>query len=383
VRIRRHLVALLALAGVARADAPPVVIAPFKSRCFDAAELAERVRTSAPDLAVRVGGAASGAHQLVRVTTDGAGVTVQVTARNAAGRIVGSERRSVPGGDDCPTLLDTAALIVARAATPLHSLRPSEPPKPVERPSKPEPVAKPPEPPPPPVEKPPPPVEKPPPPVEKPEPLPPPPVEKPPPPPREVVKPPKPERPPSAATATVILPPPIPPRRHAELELRAAWAFAVDPIGDQRPSKALGELAVGYAWPRAGLTLRAGVNDDFGVSTGDGVSLDLRRLPFSLEAHVDVRVRGGAFRFSLGPNLMLWLITTQGLEHVPLRTLVEPGATARVAYRLELGRVVLSIGVAADAQFTAHAIGLGQYGVLAHTPWVQITPYVAAGAQIF
>ncbi|HZS37690.1 MAG TPA: hypothetical protein VFF06_12725, partial [Polyangia bacterium] len=61
----RRLAVLLCASGIARAEAPPVVIAPFKTRCFDAAQLAERVRLSVPELAVRVGGAQAGASQSV------------------------------------------------------------------------------------------------------------------------------------------------------------------------------------------------------------------------------------------------------------------------------------------------------------------------------
>src|SRR5258706_11100201 len=114
------LIVALGLATVARGEEPtPVVIAPFRPRCFDAARLAERVRARLPGAPVSVGTASPGDRQVVRVEEAGATVTVEVTSQAADGRVAGSERRRLPADEECDVLVETAALIVARAATPL------------------------------------------------------------------------------------------------------------------------------------------------------------------------------------------------------------------------------------------------------------------------
>src|SRR6059058_5010990 len=106
-------------AASARAESVPIAVTPFSARCFDAATLAERVRAHV-DGAVSVGAPPRGAgHQEVRVSERDGSLTVQVTARDARGQVVGSAHRVVPA-DDCGAALEVAALIVARAALPLN-----------------------------------------------------------------------------------------------------------------------------------------------------------------------------------------------------------------------------------------------------------------------
>src|SRR5581483_3344960 len=116
---------MLGLAALAEAGEPqvvPVAIQPFHGRCFDDQALAERVRARLPaEVPVTVGRAPKGPHQTVRVAGDEKTVVVQVTARNGARQVVGTDRRVLPAEGECGALLEMTALIVARAATPLNA----------------------------------------------------------------------------------------------------------------------------------------------------------------------------------------------------------------------------------------------------------------------
>src|SRR5262249_628234 len=110
---------VLLLAAVARAEAPPIVVAPFESRCFDAAAVAERVRVQLPEARVSVGSVPPGAHLLLRLSAERARLTVQLSSRNPQHQIVGSDERILSLGGECESVLQTVALIVVRAVTPL------------------------------------------------------------------------------------------------------------------------------------------------------------------------------------------------------------------------------------------------------------------------
>src|SRR5437016_4137644 len=112
--------ALVLVATGARADGPvPIAVHPFSGRCFNAAQLAERVRARVGETPVTVGAPPRGSRQEVRVAERADDITVEVTARDGRGQIVSSARRIVPA-DDCATALEVAGLIVARAAMPLN-----------------------------------------------------------------------------------------------------------------------------------------------------------------------------------------------------------------------------------------------------------------------
>jgi hypothetical protein len=166
--------------------------------------------------------------------------------------------------------------------------------------------------------------------------------------------------------------------------VRAAWTFPLD----GPPSSPAGEIAVGYTFkPGAGLSLRAGVEADntFVKTTASGgsVAMSTRRVPLSLEAHYDLRIPSGAIRFAAGPLVSLWIAHSTGIPRPTTSALAEPGVTARLAYRLELGHLCISAGLAVDAMFTAHDLQIGGVGTLARTSLVELTPFLSLGGQIF
>src|SRR5438067_49870 len=96
---------VVALAAGARAGEPgvvPVAIQAFRGRCFDDKALAERVRARLPaEVPVTVGRAPKGPHQTVRVAAEETTIVVQVTARNGARAVVGTEKRVLPAEGEC------------------------------------------------------------------------------------------------------------------------------------------------------------------------------------------------------------------------------------------------------------------------------------------
>ncbi|HEY7954571.1 MAG TPA: hypothetical protein VII38_04725 [Polyangia bacterium] len=424
---------VVAAAGPAVAEAPvPIAVAPFSTRCFDAAELADRVRARMPEATVEVGAPPPGAHQLVRVAVAGDSLVVRVTATSARHRVVGSERRLLPAAGECGALLELSAQIVIRAATPIRArveLRPpahhgpsSQPNG--ERSSRHEPVARAPER------------------RNEPQPQSAPPIAAPsssqPTPENSIPS--RPSNPratnptstnpastnasandanpananaspnanarmnagPAPAVKTHPAPTEVPAasapaarrsmvttrralparRRRVEIDAAAMWAFPLD----GPPSNPAGELAVGYAWSRLGVTVRAGVEGQstFGAQSSAGpVTVSTRRVPISAELHFDLPVRGGAVRFGAGPELALWLAHSGGVPRQASRVLAEPGATVRASYRLELGRVVLGFGVDLDVSFLGDDLAIGGVGTVGRTPIVQLAPYLSLGTQIF
>jgi hypothetical protein len=364
------LVLALAATTIARAQpaaAVPIAVAPFAGRCFDAAALAERVR-SRVESAVTVGAPPRGSHQEVRVSERGRELSVQVVARDQRGAVVGSARHVVPA-DDCAAALEVASLIVARAALPLTAVEPRVH-KP--RPPKPEPVE-----PPPPVEPP------------KPE------------PPRP--EPPKPEPPPPPPKPQVIiiekpvptLPPPLPPgsvllrlrgpehRWVGELSAAVYGAFALDGNGTDLPA---GELALGFRRGRFGAALRGDVEGDFTVaaapSASTAIKLDIRRAQLALEAHADVGIRIGVLRFVVGPTLPLWSVRPTGVAHPATRVIASAGVTARVLYHLDIGRVFVTIGLTFDAALWREELTLTGVGLIARTPLFEVGPILGFGVNL-
>jgi hypothetical protein len=358
--------ALLATTAVAHAESVPIAIAPFAGRCFDAAALAERVRTHV-DSTVTVGAAARGAsHQEVRVAEHAGALTVQVTARDAHNAIVGSARHMVPA-DDCAAALEVTSLIVARAALPLTAVEPRAPHPPRPRPT----------PPPPPTEAPPP--EKPPEPAPAPTPPPPPPkpqviiIEKPVP-----VPVPTPTPVPSGSVMVRMRPPDK--RWLGELWAAVYGAFALDGNGADLPA---GELGLGFRRGHFGAAVRGAVEGDYRVaSTQPGIALDIRRAQIALEAHADVPIRVGALRFVLGPTMPLWSARPTGLAHPTTHVIVSAGLTARLFYHLDIGRVFIAAGVNFDAAFLREELTLTGIGPIARTPLFEVGPILVFGVNL-
>jgi hypothetical protein len=351
--------ALALAATTARAEPVPIAVTPFAGRCFDAAALAERVRTHV-DSPVTVGAPPRGSHQQVRVVARAGAVDVQVTARDGRGVVVGSAHRTIPD-DDCAAALEVAALIVARAALPLNAA--AEPRAPAHKPKpapKPEPEPEPTEPPPPP------------PPTPKPK-------------PQVIVI----EKP---VERRVAVPTPIPsgsfvlrlrgPERRwvGELSVAVYGAFALDGNGTDEPA---GELALGVRRGRFGLALRGDVEGDFRVASAmSPFALDIRRAQLALEAHADVPLRVGALRFVLGPTLPLWSVRPTGIAHPTTHVIASAGLTARLLYHLDIGRIFVTAGVTFDASLWREELTLTGVGPIAHTPLFEVGPILGFGANL-
>jgi hypothetical protein len=358
---------IVALAATARAESVPIAIAPFAGRCFDADKLAARVRARVGELPVTVGAAPRGSHQDVRVIERGGAITVEVTARNGRGQVVGSARRVVPG-DDCATALEVAALIVARAALPLNWRETPEekreprhppptptPPPPTVQAPEPVPPAPPPTPPAPPPKAPPPTV------IVK--------IERIPPPPRE--------------PGTFLLRTRGPDRRWVgEIAAAVYGAFPLDGNGANEPA---GELSIGFRRRRFGAAVRGAVEGPFIVNataTAGPLSLSVRRAEIVLEAHADVSVRVGALRFVVGPAMPLWSVQPTGLPHPRTTIVVSAAVTGRILYHLDLGRVFLTAGVTAEVAFLREQLTVTGVGKIAQTPLVEIGPILGFGVNL-
>jgi len=358
--------ALLATTTVARAESVPIAIAPFAGRCFDAATLAEHVRAHV-DGPVTVGAPPRGAgHQEVHVSERAGTVTLQVTARDARGGVVGSARHFVPA-DDCAAALEVAALILARAALPLNAVEPRlhktprpprpEPAKPEPPPSPPSPETEPPQPPPAPT---------------------------PPPKPQVIII----EKPVPVPTPT---PAPLPPgayllrlrgpdhRLVGELWAAVYGAFALDGNGADEPA---GELGLGLRRGHFGAALRGDVEGDFEVKSSNGYAVDLRRAQIAVEAHADVPVRVGAFRFVLGPTVPLWSARPSGVPHPETHVIVSLGFTARALYRLDIGRIFVMAGATFDVAFWREQLSLTGVGAIARTPLFEVGPILGFGVNL-
>jgi hypothetical protein len=371
---------LLATAS-ARAEGPvPIVVQPFAGRCFDAAQLAERVRARVGDTPVTVGAPPRGSHQEVRVAERAGALTVEVTARDGRGQIVGSARRLVPG-DDCATALEVAGLIVARAALPLNWRE--TPPEPAPHPKHP-PATVPPNGPdnasPSPLKSqaanaPPNPIETPPPLVSSPL------------PPRAFPSGPGPDLrmvhgPPTREPGTLVLRVHGPNRRWVgELDAAVYGAFNLDGGSDQ-PG---GELAIGFRRKWIGAAVRGSIERDWSASAPSAagfISLDIRRAAVAAELHGDVPVRVGALRFVVGPELPLWRVVATGLPHPHTSIVTSFSVAARVLYHLDIGRLFMHAGVHFSVAPTSEDLSVTGVGVIAKTPRLTLGPILALGLNL-
>jgi hypothetical protein len=416
------LVLLLLRAAPARAEprVPPLVIEPFSNRCFDAAHLAERLRAELPRSAISIGSAPAGAYHLVRVTADTRSLVVHFVVRNERHRTVGSEERLLPLGDDCGEMVQTAALIIARAATPIafrpppprvpsrpsesrpsesrpsenrpsesrpsenrpsenrpsesrpsenrpsesrpSENRPSENRPAESRPSESRPSESRPSENRPPESRPS---------EDRPKPV--------------VPTPAAPEPSPGAAVELRARPAEHAPHHRLEIDVAAQWAFPLD----GPPSTPAGELTLGWRLLRGrrahfGVGIRTGVSGDWTAerqTPSGAVSVTARRIPLSAELRLDLDVprARGVVRLSAGPQVAFWLAHSTGLPHPGSALAIQPGAFVRAAYRLELGRVILCVGLDLDAAFVRNVLSVGGVGQVAKTPVVQLLPFVGAG----
>jgi|GEM_PF-5438459 len=364
------LVARFATAVEPTAGTIPVAVARFETRCFDAKQLAARLSGRLPPgTPVELADHRGGAHVSVVAADEADGVVIRVVARDHAGRVTGSEVRWLPAGD-CTATLDAAALIVARAATPLsfrelpspvrvephprvrpRSIAPAEPAPPAPPATEPEPPT------PPPV------------------------AVLPPPPPAPIIK------------AAVFIPPAPAPvavvtqqrpsladRWHVDLAVRGQWSFPLD----GGPSAPAGELALGYRWSRWGVELRGGIADDWGRSVmvrTETVGVSARRVPLSLSLTVRFLVRGGAIRLNAGPLVALWIVNADGATRGNPTVLAEAGVTIGASYRLYLGHLFLEGGLQLDVAFTSDRLTITGAGSVAQTPFVAAAPYLGAGVR--
>jgi hypothetical protein len=413
--MRSAALALVVLcAAAAHADAVPIVVAPFAGRCFDAPALAERVRAQVGELPVLVGAPGTGSRQEVRVRARGGGLTVEVTARDSHGRVVGQARRLVPGDVDCATALAISALIVARAALPLTWREPPEHAAAPRRERADEPRAS------------------------------------------SALSPsalsPSASSPSAAATpstSTSLAPaapspaPPTSPRpnghpmgsspRAASLatatseattsgasssapatssaaeSLRAAHAVDSGMVvlhtrGPRRAwsgelwaaaygafavaggaATAGGELAVGVRHRRFGVAVRGAVEsawDATAASSAGPLRLEVRRFAFGAEAHAAVGLRVGALRFAAGPTLPLYRVETQGTPRPRTSLVVSAAVIARVLYHLDLGPVFIDAGISCEVGLVREALTVTGAGVVARPPLVTLGPVLALGVGL-
>jgi hypothetical protein len=111
------------------------------------------------------------------------------------------------------------------------------------------------------------------------------------------------------------------------------------------------------------------------------VTVDVRRVPVSLELRLDLSVprARGVIRLAAGPQAPIWLTHSSGLPRASSTVFAEPGAFVRVAYRVELGHVMLTTGLDLDASFLRHHLLVDGVGKVGQTPWIQLMPFVGAG----
>jgi hypothetical protein len=99
---------------------------------------------------------------------------------------------------------------------------------------------------------------------------------------------------------------------------------------------------------------------------------------------LDLEVRAsGVVRLSAGPQAAIWVARSSGLPRPGSALVAQPGAFVRAAYRLELGPAVLTAGLDLDVAFLRDDLSIGGVGRVARTPWVQLLPFIGAGAGFF
>ncbi|HEX9104746.1 MAG TPA: hypothetical protein VF997_21190, partial [Polyangia bacterium] len=109
---------------------------------------------------------------------------------------------------------------------------------------------------------------------------------------------------------------------------------------------------------------------------------DIRRAQLAVEAHADVPLRVGALRFVVGPTMPLWSARPVGVAHPATHVIVSVGVTARLLYRLDIGRVFLIGGVTFDAALWREELTLTGIGPIAHTPLFEAGPILGFGVNL-
>ena len=357
---------LLLVASPASARRPLVRVAVVQGACFDARALGDRIRDELLGAATVTTEAPSGAHLSVTVRGAGAAIELRLENFDETGRPRTAENRHLPA-DDCAEQLETAAIVVARAALPLRFRLPppkhrvvtsAQPPKADERA-----VAVTPE--------------------VRPEPQP------------AVDDRPSPPLPPPVihlpsvdASAKQSAPPsvkhsrrrPLPRLHPVELTLSARWIFPVD----DAPSAIAGELSLGYGWTWMGIEVRGGVAAQSLAATAQrpDVKVATRRIPIAIDVWFHVPVRVGAFRLAVGPELSVWRVASQGLGDARDSWVAQPGVVLRAAYRYAIERWELSLGVVARAGFTHENLFISDLGVVGHLPMVDLAPELSVSVRL-
>jgi hypothetical protein len=179
------------------------------------------------------------------------------------------------------------------------------------------------------------------------------------------------------------------PGHRLELDAAAMWTFPLDGPA----STPAGDISLGWRWRRGrrlhlGLGIRAGVSGEWTASkqSVEGlISVSARRIPLSAELRLDFAVprARGVVRISAGPQLVVWVAHSSGIPRPGSALFVQPGGFVRLAYRLELGRLMLTLGLDLDVAFVRDDLTVGGVGQVAQTPVIQLSPFVGAGVGFF
>jgi hypothetical protein len=155
---------------------------------------------------------------------------------------------------------------------------------------------------------------------------------------------------------------------------------------DGPPSVPEGDLALTLLVSRRfGVGVRGGVSGEWSQAgtSGQGAAIvTARRLPVAVELRVDLALRRGAIRLSVGPEVALWLASARGIAHPSSRVLADPGAIARAAYHVLLGRFTLEAGVQLDLSFLVDNLMISGLGTITHTPRASLSPFLSAGVRL-
>lgn len=344
----------------------PVVIESFAGSCFDAARLKRRIAERDPsvplvELAPRI------RHLVVQIAGQERGVSLRLSSRDANGALLGAELRILPSTSECDELLEAAALIVVRSATPMHaaaSRAPERAPTPRRPtavhaipPSAPSPLTATPSP-----------VTPAPTPASTPDPI--------PAPPAPAVAIPTP-----APTVALAVASRRPRRPRIELDLAGGWSFPLDGVR----SAPRGALTLALDLGRFGVGIHAAVQGEVRteLSTEIGkLTLGVRGLPLAVLARADFPVSRGAFRVTAGPALLIWSVHASGLPHPGAATVLAPGAIVGASYRLLLGRYTIEGGVTLTTAFTRETLIIDGYGAVGHTALISLAPFLGAGVRL-
>jgi hypothetical protein len=169
--------------------------------------------------------------------------------------------------------------------------------------------------------------------------------------------------------------------RRFEIGARALWSFPVD----GPPSGPVGEIELGYRWSRLGVSLRAGVAQDWSASADSpagSVTLSARRVTIAAELHIDLRVPRGAFRIGLAPVAEIWITQVGGAAPTTTTVFAEPALALRAAYGLDLGRFGLALGVDLTGVLAPEGLSIEGVGRVAKTSAFRIAPYLGGVVRL-